>query len=234
MQPSVAGHPDPEELTAYGDGEASIDVSAHVAGCSICTERAAAYVRTQQDLRRTLYRFDCPSPHTLGEYQLELLEVEQRTSIAAHATECDDCHAELQVLRQYLAAPTPIPELSVVERVRRVVATLFAPSPGLAYGGLRGAAQTTTRVFEAGDVTVTVGPGQAPGTLIGLVVVNATLPEALTGREARLVAATDGTPVSALLDDLGNFEFADIAAGEYVLEIDLADSLVVIEALRVD
>jgi hypothetical protein len=232
MQTSAAGHPTPEELTAYGDGEASADVVAHVGGCPICTERAAGYVRTTHDLRRSLYRFDCPPAHTLGEYQLDLLDAVQRTSVAAHATECGECLAELQLLRAYLAAPTPVPE-SVVERVRRVVAALFTPSPGLAYGGLRGAAQTATRVFEAGEVTVSVGPGQAPGTLIGLVVVSAALPEALMGREARLIAP-GGTAVSAVLDDLGNFEFADIAAGVYVLELDLAGSLVVIEALQVD
>jgi hypothetical protein len=186
----------------------------------------------QRDLRRRLYRFDCPSPHTLGEYQLDLVDAVLRTTIATHATECDECQAELQTLRAYLAAPTPMPE-SVVDRVRRVVASLFTPSPGLAYGALRGTAQATTRVFEAGDVTVTVGEGQAPGTLIGLVVLNAASPEALTGCEVRLVAP-GGSPISAVLDDLGNFEFADVAAGTYLLEVELADSLIVIEALRVD
>jgi hypothetical protein len=202
MQPFEAGHPTPDDVQA------------------------------EHDLRQALYRFDCPTPHTLGEYQLDLLDAVQRTSVAAHATGCEACLEELQTLRAYIAAPAPV-ATSVVERVRRVVASLFSPSPGLAYSGLRGAALITTRVFEAGDVTVSVGPGQAPGTLIGLVVVNAALPDALTGREARLIASGGGT-VSALLDDLGNFEFADIAAGMYVLELDLEDSLIVLEALQVD
>jgi hypothetical protein len=124
----------------------------------------------------------------------------------------------------------------MVERVRRVVASLLTPSaaPGLALSGLRGAAQaTTTRVFTAGEAMVTVGRGQTPGTVVGLVVVDAGPPEALTGREARLTGS-DGTSISVLLDDLGNFEFADVAAGSYLLELDLADSLIVIEELRLD
>jgi hypothetical protein len=230
---SAAGHPNPEELAAYGDGEASAEVSAHVAGCWSCTERVASYAQTEQGLRQSLYRFDCPSPQTLGDYQFDLLDETERVSVAGHATDCDLCQLELKMLRAYLAEPTPVPD-SMVQRVRRVVAALFTPAPGLAYAGLRGAVQTGTRVFEAGDVTVTVGRGQAPGTLIGLVVVHAVPPEALTGREARLVDPAGGTPISAVLDDLGNFEFADVAAGVYLLEVDLADSLVVIEELRLD
>jgi anti-sigma factor RsiW len=235
MQPSAAGHPGPEELTAYEDGEASADVRAHLAGCSICSASAALDMQTQRELRRSLYRFDCPNPHTLGEYQLDLLDPVERTSVAAHANECDACYAELQTLRAYLAAPLPVSE-TMVERVRRVVASLLTPSPapGLELSGLRGAAQApTTRVFAAGDATVSVGRGQAPGMVVGLVVVDAGLPEALTGREARLIAA-GGSSTTALLDDLGNFEFGDVAAGSYVLEVSLADSLIVIEELRLD
>jgi hypothetical protein len=207
MEPSAGDHPGPEDV---------------------------ADVQMEQEFRRSLYRFDCPGAHTLGEYQLDLLDPVQRTSIAAHATECEDCQAELTTLRAYLAAPTPLQEsVSVVERVRRVVASLFTPAPGLAYGGLRGGAEASTQVFDTGEVTVTVGPGQVPGALIGLVVQSDAPPEALLGREARLVSP-GAAPISALLDDLGNFEFANVAPGLYSLELDLTDSLVVAEALRVD
>jgi hypothetical protein len=65
------------------------------------------------------------------------------------------------------------------------------------------------------------------------VVVDAGPPEALTGSEARLIGA-GGSSISALLDDLGNFEFADVAAGSYLLEVALGDRLIVIEGLRLD
>jgi hypothetical protein len=62
-------------------------------------------------LRRGLYRFDCPDAHTLGEYQLDLLEPENRRRVAAHEAECDACGVELRALRSYLALPTERCEL---------------------------------------------------------------------------------------------------------------------------
>ena len=95
---------------AYGDGEARASVVAHIDGCSTCTAQVGSYAHIQVELRRALYRFDCPDAHTLGEFQLDLLEPEHRRSIATHATDCDACSAELQLLRSYLAMPTTIPE----------------------------------------------------------------------------------------------------------------------------
>src|ERR1700716_1061140 len=104
MQASSGSQSDPDEIAAFGDW-----------------------------LQRSLYRFDCPDAHTLGEYQLELLEPEQRTRVAAHASECDACRTELQMLRSYLSTPTDMPE-STLEKVRRGVATLFYTAPGLPDG----------------------------------------------------------------------------------------------------
>src|SRR5438067_11617815 len=148
----------------------------------MCTQRAAEYARTESELRRSLYRFDCPDPHTLGEFQLDLLEPEHRTRVAMHAVECDECRDELQTLRAFLAIPTSVPE-SLVERTRRVVAALLRPAPGLAFGGLRGTAPTSTRVYEAGDSTVSIGRGSEPYTLTGLVIDPAANQSDLTGRD---------------------------------------------------
>ncbi len=218
---------------AYGDGEAPANVVAHVETCSTCTDQASSYVHIQVGLRRSLFRFDCPDAHTLGEYQLDLLEPEHRRSVAAHAVDCDACSIELQTLRSYLAMPTLIAE-SPLQHARRMVATLFRPAPGLAYGGLRGTAEATTRVFQVEDVTVTVGPGQGPGTLVGLVLMAGAEPQALDRRAVRLIPP-DLAAFSSSMDDLGNFEFEAVPAGMYALEIDLADSLiVVIKELRLD
>src|ERR1051326_7235466 len=58
-----------------------------------------AHEALEQGLGRALYRFDCPDAHTLGEYDLDLLAPTERTRVAAHTLECDDCRAELQILR---------------------------------------------------------------------------------------------------------------------------------------
>lgn len=187
----------------------------------------------ERELHRRLYRFDCPEAHTLGEYHADMLPAEQRMSVAAHLVSCDECRAELQSLRAYLAAPTSVPE-SLASRARRVVATLFQPPPGLAVSGLRGAAQGSTRVFEAGDVTVTVAPGPSRGSLVGLVVMPARAPAALAGRAVRF-SAHDGPGAETTLDEMGNFEVDALRPGLYALEIDLPDgSVVVLEGLRVD
>jgi hypothetical protein len=186
----------------------------------------------ERALRRALYRFDCPDAQRLGEYQLELLEPDERTRVAAHAVDCDECREELQTLRAFLAMPTPVADQPLAG-VRRFIATLFAPSPGLAYSGLRGAGDDSTRVFEAHDVTVSVGRTQTTGSLLGLVVAASQSAEALEGHEVRLLPR-EGAAMRTELDDLGNFEFANVTAGNYALEIELPDGVLVIEELRVD
>ena len=183
----------------------------------------------ERELRRVLYRFDCPDAHALGEYQLDLLEPEQRTQVAAHAAECDECRADLQTLRSYLAEPIPFPQPLLVRARNKIVATLFAPNAGLAYGGLRGTADTSTRTFVAGDITVTVGSGETRDSVFGLVVA----PDVQEGASVRLLPR-EGAPSISSVDDLGNFEFVGVTAGSYALEIDLADGTIVIEELRVD
>jgi hypothetical protein len=186
----------------------------------------------ERELRRSLYRFDCPDAQTLGNYQLELLEPGESTRIAAHAVDCDECRDELRTLRAFLAMPTLVADPPLAG-ARRFIATLLMPAPGLALGGLRGARDDSTRVFEANDVSVSVGRAHTDGSLLGLVVAAGLAPESLEGREVRLMPR-EGAPVRATLDDLGNFEFSNVAAGRYILEVDLPDGILVIEELRVD
>src|SRR5205807_5636101 len=122
----------------------------------------------------------------------------------------DACSTELHTLRSYLTMPIMIAE-SPLEQARRLVATLFRPAPGPAYGGLRGSSEATTRVFQVEDVTVTVGPGQGPGTLVGLVLIAGTDPQALDGRAVRLIPS-DRATLSSSMDDLGSFALADVPA----------------------
>jgi len=48
----------------------------------------AGFAQFQQELRRSLYRFDCPDAHTLGEYELDVLDADQRLRIATHVVDC--------------------------------------------------------------------------------------------------------------------------------------------------
>src|SRR5260221_8603393 len=97
MQASGTSHPAAEELMAYGDGEARASVVGHIDGCSTCTAQVGSYARIQVKLRLALFRFDCPEAHTLGEYQLDLLEPRHRRNIPPHSTDCVTCRAQLHL-----------------------------------------------------------------------------------------------------------------------------------------
>ena len=66
----------------------------------------------ERELRSSLYRFDCPDAHTLGEYQIGVLDPQESMRIAGHAAQCDECQADLRLLRQFLAEPIEVPDLA--------------------------------------------------------------------------------------------------------------------------
>jgi hypothetical protein len=234
MNLSPASHPDPVDLLAYADGDASLEVEAHVERCPACASQVDELAGTQAALRRTLYRFDCPDPLALGEYALSLLGAERQQQTAAHVVECEACTAELQWLREYLASDPPLPD-TVLGRVRRVVATLLTPAPlpssGLAV--LRGAATSTTRLYEAGGLTISISSGDEPGHIVGLLVADATRAADLEGCTLRLMAEAGDVVSLCAVDDLGNFELEGVPSGTYTLEVDLPQSVVAIEGLQV-
>jgi anti-sigma factor RsiW len=203
-----------EEILAYVDGDAPEHVAEHVRRCPACRAEAGRLAELQGRLRQALYRFDCPDPHALGEYALEILDPRQRAQVAAHVIACPHCTAELQTLRTFLAIE-PEPPAGLVERLRRVVATLVAPPTAPAYAGLRGStARGTRRLLLAGLVTRDRGG-----------------PETVAGGEATL--ASGDVSRRERIDDLGNFTFDAVAPGRYRLEVRLADQVLVIEELQV-
>lgn len=182
-------------------------------------------------LTRSLYRFDCPEAHTLGEYALDLVEAGRRTRIASHTLACEHCSDELATLRAYLTLPLAMPE-PIAQRARRRVAALFHPARGAAYG-LRGSDRLAARVYRVDDdITITIAPGIEPGSLIGLVINESSAPAQLAGCEVRLLFA-GGVRTTLELDEFGNFDLGVLQPGGYALEIDLPDDVIVIEELQV-
>src|SRR5581483_857715 len=123
--------------------------------CAACAAEATRYAETQARLRRTLGRFDCPSPHEIGEYELGMLGEAERVRIAGHLRDCPRCADELRTLRGFLATEITLP-VGPVERLRRLVATLVAPAPQPALGGLRGSGAEAISTYRAGAITVTL------------------------------------------------------------------------------
>jgi hypothetical protein len=227
MQPSTTGHPAPEAIVAFIDGDATPEVESHIQGCMTCAADAEELASAASALTSRLYRFDCPTPHRLGEYELGILESGERMRIATHALECDACMGELHTLRAFMAVDPVVPE-SFMERARRVLAMLVAPTPGLGYAGVRGA-DTQLRQYRAEGAQVSIEAGPESGSLIGLLVLD-------EGRspigQARLLLA-DGAVHEASIDEFGNFDFEDVPNGSYALELHLADEIIVIQQLQI-
>jgi hypothetical protein len=175
-----------------------------------------------------LYRFDCPEPHQLGEYELDVVEPDERRRIASHAAACEPCGTELRMLRQFLATEPPL-TVSLFEQARRVIATLLVPKAGLSLAGVRGA-EAAVRVYQVDGARLSISSGTEPGSIVGLLVLETA---GLLDGEVLLIPAT-GDPQMAPLDELGNFEFDQLPRGSYALEVHLRDQVIIVQELRID
>src|SRR5690242_21718912 len=92
-----------EDLLAYLD-DAPVQplVAAHISRCPRCSQQVARYRQLEQQLTGKLYRWDCPSSQTLGEYHLGMLANEARVQINLHLSSCVLCAAELATLSSFL------------------------------------------------------------------------------------------------------------------------------------
>lgn len=247
-------------LLAYLAGDADAAITAHLAECTECQQRAAALASLEQRLTATLYRLACPSPLELGEYQLNLLSAADTRAVAAHLNQCPHCAAEIATLTNYLAEVAPAIEREetppLVERNRILVARLVegfsklgAPA-GLtaAAAGLRGDAEEQL-VYEVDGIQVIIDvqndvqyPTQR--VLLGLVLglpasqtVTAHLwrteqPPAELGAAARRDESLQPM-ATTMVDELGNFVIAALPPGAYDLILSSDKTEVHIQDLQI-
>jgi hypothetical protein len=113
----------------------------------------------------------------------------------------------------------------------------MTPAPEAAYAGLRGASDAITRTYQAADLTITVrlGAGARRGyrRLSGVIWREGVDSEALAGHVLRLVDR-DGAERTTEIGDLGDFAFDTVEPGSYRLEVELHDSVVVVEELLLE
>lgn len=213
------------QLLTFIDGEASREISTHLARCPSCQERMQVLARLQKRLSAQLFRVTCPPSLELGEYQAGLLDAKQAQVIQQHLATCPHCTRELHELQGYLEQLPPVFATDhwkqFKTQTRLLVAHLvdtFASlgGPTSVPVGIRGE-QDAPLIYEADDIQIIVetqvDATQANrrvmlGLLLGFEPVHGVL--ARLWQTEELLATT---PV----DELGNFVFSNLLPGSYGL-----------------
>jgi hypothetical protein len=221
-----------DDLLAYARGEAGAEIREHVARCASCGLQATAYARTEIALSEHLFRRTCPPSEMLGEFVLGMLAPADARPVAEHLLECPHCTEERRRLTAFMAEPDETPQPAALGvMLRRLFARPVANRPRAL--ALRRGAQPATTSYTADGFALTLGR-QISALDRSPVVVGLLLGEGAP-TEGAAVALYAGAQLfrSATVDDLGNFVLNDVPAGEYRLEFRLADTLIVVDPLRV-
>lgn len=189
-------------------------------------------------LTTRLYRIICPDPLSLGEYQIDLLPSAQNKQIKQHLKHCPHCRQEIINLENYLPDPLLDHRPSLSQRIKIWIAERVSPEPmpaltGMPAFALRGEAEDAGPLFyQAGDVQLTLeirDDPEHPGykTILGLV-----LGTALSEMAAHLWQ--EGRPLATnQVDELGNFIFSQLAAGQYELILAGPDMEIHVQDLQI-
>lgn len=222
------------DLEAYAHGEASDTVAAHVRACRACQEEAGEYSRLRAVLHAGLFRRNCPDSIVLGEYALDMLEPEQRYTVAAHLVECAFCRAEERSFAPFMAEDEPVAARGIASALKRLIAEKL-PRPAPVSVGLRGSADGDSVTYTVRGIlqlTISVqraGPPANGGVVVGLVQPGA---NNIDGAPVALYAG-DRLVRSDVIDDLGNFLFNGVPSGAYRIEVTVPSAVVVIDPLQV-
>ena len=194
MECSEPGAIRDEELIAYlvGDRVRPV-VEHHLARCQACSTVLHTYQRIEKNLTNKLYRWDCPSNHLLGEYQLGILSTQEAGQIGQHLSICVLCAAEVATLTEFLSNDPMLVERRAPQKsqtlaafalkqrqatqealgqlrdqalagARRIVATLVPPQPRLAYQrDSASAVASWPRSYTAEDINITLQVERTPG-----------------------------------------------------------------------
>jgi hypothetical protein len=155
----------------------------------------------------------------------------ERTAVATHVLECDECTSELKELRAYLAFE-PAGRTGLRANLRRIVAHLVGgQSAGALAPAFRDVEPASVVVYRTDmvQISVTQTPGVRPATICldGLVLWRSGSLEPVAHSEVSLTPAV-GSPLTSWTDELGNFVYEDLDPGTFRLELALPDEVVVV------
>ena len=223
-----------EAILAHLDGADLPEVAAALQASPWSAALAAEYAALQGRLVQSLYRHDCPPTQSLGDYALQLLPTAERVALATHVNACPHCATELAQIRTFLAVEADAPPLGLAERGRRLFVALAALPAPIPHAALRGIGAGGGQTYQVEDIAITLDPlASAPhgrGTLTGLIVRERD--DSLADAPVTLTSP-DGTAQTTTIDEIGNFVFEEIAAGDYQLEVRIGDDTIVIRDLHI-
>lgn len=217
---------DDTKILSYVEGEADESVVAHMMECPYCHERAQQWSLLQNDLRKRLYRVDCPTPMELGDYHLGLLPAPQTLIVAQHVRGCPLCRHEVAELEDFLSDLAP--EVSLLGAAKVLIARLVnSPSASGEQGennfipsnvALRGEAKGPM-TLEADGIVIILDLQQVEGRMVTILgQLAADDQDRWTG--ARVEFYQGGIlKFSTTIDDLGAFQAEGLMAGSQELQI---------------
>lgn len=136
-----------DELEAALSGVGDAAVEAHLVQCAYCSARLAAMQRFERTLQVRLARRGCPDVSVLGNYVIDLLDIQDKRRLEAHLATCVRCAEELRIMRAALLDQTatrrPDAESESASEwlgrltvgLRRRIATILPLEPRLALRG---------------------------------------------------------------------------------------------------
>jgi len=210
---------DDTQIISYVEGEADDAVLAHMRECAYCSERANHWTLLQNDLRKQLYRINCPTPMEIGDYHLGLLPAPQALIVAQHVRECPLCRREVAELENFLEELAP--EVSLLRAARVLIARLINGNGGESaptFAALRGEAKGPITLEADGIVILLDIQPTNEGSVNILGQVAADNQGQWTGALVELRQENE-LQSSIEVDDLGAFQAEGIRPGSKELRI---------------
>jgi hypothetical protein len=219
----------------------------HLEQCATCQQRFTL----NNVLVRRFYRVFCPSSTEISLYCEGLLPSDATLYIVNHVPGCPLCLREVADTRSFIKDRLREPVFSPFAAVRHVIGTLLGPQMRLAIRGEGNSVPENNwpRQYRAADINLSLHLTHASnGDTILLGILTNVDSEKDTnlfdGANSVLYAGpflpkqdplAESEPVlSTLVDDLGNFAFSSVPAGEYTLVIHLPDQDIIIEQIIIE
>lgn len=222
------------ELDKIADGEGTVEMEQTLANSPADQERLQGIRQEEQSLRRALFRADCPSTLTLGEWQFGMMEGDGARRVQSHIATCPHCAAELADIQSAMNSTVSVPQtrepilrrlVMKLESLLDEVAGTTAASPV----ALRG--ETWSGLYSNGDYMISLTKRRAQGgySLQGSVIT----PEPMSKGQAQLtLKQNDSVIVQSPLSAAATFVFDQVQPGRYELIVTTASSELIVSELQ--